>query len=337
MIHVWVFATLLLYALNLHSAFISSDRSHRSTFRDTVHLAKRDAVPPPPASQGKILLRCMSPLGCRITIDGEPFGVLDPRASKKVTLEYGEHMIETDSATPGMGGVAALSYRVNAPQQRIIEVSPQPPTWEHIASGLLNNTVFAQIKSGARGLDRGKKQWVNLNHGQRITAISAVCSGFLHRFLLADVQGNGAVFILPEQIDVGMPDGQKLDVVPRDCRGKEPKTVDHQTTRDASTEGWLTFRTGGVTAIYDKHGVLVNKTTREFPPAVFSLVSSYVQIRGDQKIELGRIEDCPLGGTLVPVSVADFSIYIPSSSVQAYLDQETLDAFDSDVRVILCR
>jgi hypothetical protein len=335
--HARASSTLLFYALNCCPVFIGGDWSDRSTYGDMAHFAKRDAAQPPPASHGKILLRCMSPLGCRITIDGEPFGVLDPRASKKATLEYGEHIIETDSATPGLGAVAALSYRVNAPQQRVVEVSPQAPTWEHIASGLPNNTVFARAKSGARGLDRGKKQWANLNPGQRVTAISEVCSGFLHRFLLADMQSSGAVFVLPEEIEVGMPDGQKLDVVPRDCRGKEPKTVDHKTTQEASWDGWLTFRTEGVTAIYDKHGALVNKATHEFPPALFSLVSSYVQIRGDQKIELGKMGDCPLGGALVPISIAEFGIYIPSSSVKAYIDQETLDAFDGDVRLMLCR
>jgi hypothetical protein len=337
MMHVWVVATVLFHGLNPYPALAGSERPHDSMSGATAHHAKRDAAQPPPASHGKILLRCMSPLGCRITIDGEPFGVLDPQASKKALLEYGEHLIETDSAIRGLGGIAAFSYRVNAPQQRVVEVAPQAPTWEHIASGLSDSAVSVRTKSGARGFDRDKKRWTNLDPGHRVTAISEVCSGFLHRFLLAKMQSGDAVFILPEEIDAGMPDGRKLDVVPRDCRVNAPKTVDHQTAQEASREGWLTFRTDGVTPIYDRHGVLVNKTTRDFPPALFSLASSYVQIRGNQKIELRNIEDCPPGGGLVPISLAEFGMYLPSISVKAYLDQDTLDAFDGDVRLMLCR
>ncbi|BFU94128.1 MAG: hypothetical protein NTNFB02_08500 [Nitrospira sp.] len=279
----------------------------------------------------------MSPLGCRITIDGEPIAELNPRTSKKVVLEYGEHLIESDSGIPGLGGVAFLSYMMTSAQQRVVEIAPQAPTWQQVAQALVTKTVLAYTRTGARGFDRGKKSWVSLDSEQHVTAISDICSGFLRRFHLADVGGSEALFILPEGLEVRMPDGQKLDVAPRDCRRKGTQMLYHQSLRDASREGWLTFRTGKMTSIYHKDGALVDTQTRAYPANVFSLISSYVQLRGDQPIEIRKIEDCPAGGALVPIEVAEMTTYIPSTFVQTYVDHEHLDDFDDEARLKFCQ
>lgn len=319
------------------SSFRASFRLPRATAKENTRVVKKEAEHPGISPQGKILLRCMSPLGCRITIDGEFLAELSPRTSKKVVLEYGEHLIDSDSATPGLGGVASLSYSVTALQQRVVEVAPQAPTWQQVAQALVSKTVLGYTRPGARGFDRGKKNWTSLDSDQHVTVISDICSGFLRRFHLADVEGNGALFILPEGIEVRMPDGQKLDVAPRDCRRKGTQLLFHQSLRDASQEGWLTFRTGKMTSIHDKDGALVDKQTRAYPANVFSLVSSYVQLRGDQPIEIRKIEDCPAGGALLPIAVAEIATYIPSTFVQAYVDHERLDDFDDEARLKFCQ
>ncbi|MDF0643167.1 MAG: hypothetical protein P0111_04000 [Nitrospira sp.] len=256
--------------------------------------------------------------------------------SKKVVLDYGEHLIESDSGIPGLGGVATLPYHVNTLQQRVVELSPRAPTWQQVAQALATKTVLGFTRPGARGFDRGRKIWTSLDSDQPVTVISEICSGFLRRFHLAEAEGSGALFILPEGIEIRMPDGQKLDVAPRDCRRTGTQTLYHQHLRDASQEGWLAFRTGKMTSIYDKDGALVDKQTRAYPVSVFSLISSYVQLRSDQPIGIREIEDCPAGGALVPIEVADITTYIPSAYVQTYVDHEHLADFDDEARLKFC-
>jgi hypothetical protein len=307
-----------------------------SLAREMPPRVKKGSEQPTSPAQGKILIRCVSPLGCRITIDGELFATLEPRTSKKALLEYGEHLIETEPGSPGLGGVASLSYVINATQQRVVEVSPQSPSWHHILQALVGKTVLVHTKAGLRGFDRDKKEWVMLNPDQQITKISQVCSGFLNRFLLVEVENGTAVFLLPEGIDVSLPDGQKLDVLSRDCR-KGKQILYHQTLEDASREGWTKIRTERLTSISDKNGGLVESATHSYPADYFSRASSYIQIRGDRTIGLGKIEDCPIGGTLVPVTVPEVTAYIPAHAMKVYIDNERLDDFDSDAQVMLCR
>jgi len=308
----------------------------RSPAREMPHRVKKGSDQPVSPSQGKILLRCGSPLGCRIAIDGEPFITLNPQTSKKVLLEYGEHLIETESGSPGLGGVASLSYVINTPQQRVVEVSPQSPTWHQISQALVSKTVLTHTKAGVRGFDPGKNEWVTLNPGQNVTTIPEVCSGFLHRFLLVEIENSLVVFLLPEGIDASMLDGRKLDILPKDC--KEGKQIlHHEALEDASREGWLTFRTERLTSISDKNGALVDTATHSYPTDFFSRASSYIQIRGGRTIELGKVEDCPIGGTLVPIMVAEVTAYIPAASMDVYIDNEKLDDFDGGTQVMLCR
>lgn len=338
-------AALALWSLAGHilwSKHVSAEEAQLTATKEGARPAKKETdhplpLPSPSTSpQGKILLRCMSPLGCRITIDGEFLAELSPRSSKKVVLEYGEHLLESDSGIPGLGGIASLSYTVHAPQQRVVEVVPQPPTWQQVAQALTAKTVLGYTKTGARGFDREKSDWMSLDADRRVTAISELCSGFLRRFHLAEVDGNGPLFILAEAMEVRMPDGQKLDVAPRDCRRKGTQMLYHQTLRDASQQGWLRFRTGKMTGIYDKDGALVDKQARAYPTNVFSLIASHVQLRGNQPIDIRTIEDCPAGGALVPIEVADITTYIPATFVEAYLDHENLDDFDSETRLMFC-
>jgi hypothetical protein len=339
--HSLYLAALALWSLAGHIMWIDhyagATEAQLTQTKEGARPAKKETDHPPASLQGKILLRCMSPLGCRITIDGESLAELSSRASKKVVLEYGEHLIESDSGIPGLGGIASVSYNVNTPQQRMVEVVPQPPTWQQIAQALTAKAVFGYTKTGARGFDREKRNWVNLDADRHVTAISEICAGFLRRFHLAEVDGNGPLFILAEAVEVRMPDGQKLDVTRRDCRQKGSQVLYHNTLRDASREGWVTFRTGKITSIYDKDGALVDKQTRAYPANVFSLIASYVQLRGNQPIDIRPIEDCPAGGTLVPIEVTDIATHIPATFVQVYLDHESLDDFDSDVRLRLCQ
>ncbi|BCA55366.1 hypothetical protein W02_25060 [Nitrospira sp. KM1] len=324
-----------------HSPAGSSEDQHSHGFVGNRFVASSAGKNPStqPTGAGKLLLRCVSPLGCRVSIDGEPFATIPPNAARKAALDFGEHLIETDSDTPALGAIASHSTVVNSSQQRLYEIAPRPPTWAQVATAVEGRAVLAHTKAGARGFDRDKKEWTGIGASHEINGISDVCSGFLNRFVLADVEKVGSMFILPELLDVSSSGGKPIEIKPRDCSKQVKQNLHHHGLEQAESEGWLTVRTQSLTGMHDKNGesVLVGQSTSAYPSDIFSLVASDVRVRGGRALRPGKLDDCPRGENLAPFFIGEVLGYLLTANVGLYVDTEKLEEFDSTVRVLWCR